>query len=154
MDAMGVKRQLMFPTSIGLWSLILLMFDKYDPGILKGITGDRVGKAKRWLGAYNRWLMKEAVGSDRIRPVPPLIGDTVEDLMANARRLIDDGARALMIPPAVLPGGKSPAHPDLDPFWDLLVKSKCVATLHIGTEGKFFESLKGWQDAPAFEGYR
>jgi hypothetical protein len=154
MDAMGVERQLMFPTSVGIWAVVLLMFNKFDPKILGGVSGDRAAKAKRWIKAYNDWMVRDATGSDRIRPVPPVIGDTVDELLANTRQLINAGIRAIWIPAGLLPGGKSPAHPDLDPFWDLLVKSKCVATLHLGTEGKFFESLKGWREAPAFEGYR
>jgi predicted TIM-barrel fold metal-dependent hydrolase len=154
MDAMGVGRQLMFPTSVGLWAVMLLMFDKFNPELLKQINVDRAAKAKRWLSAYNSWMLREATGSDRIRPVAPVIGDTVDELMANTRALIKGGIRAVMIPAGALPGGKSPAHPDLDAFWALLAKSNCVATLHLGTEGKFFESLKGWRDAPAFEGYR
>ncbi|MDG2003905.1 MAG: amidohydrolase family protein [Novosphingobium sp.] len=154
MDAMGVSRQLMFPTGLGGWAMTLLMHHEFDPGMLSAIKGDRRAKATRWLGIYNDWLLSQAKLSDRIRPVPTLIGDSVEELMAEARRMIDAGIRAVMLPPAIAPGGRSPAHPDLEPFWTLLEEARCVPVLHLGSEGKFFEPLKVWRDAPAFEGYR
>ncbi len=154
MDAMGVGKQLMFPTGLGGWAMTLLMHHEYDPGMLSGIKGDRRAKAAGWLRTYNDWLLSKAKVSDRIRPVPTLLGDTVADLMAEARRMIDAGIRAVMLPASVAPGGRSPAHPDLEPFWTLLEEARCVPVLHLGSEGKFFEPMKVWRDAPAFEGYR
>ncbi|AMK19598.1 MULTISPECIES: amidohydrolase family protein [Sphingobium] len=154
MDAIGVNRQLMFPTSVGIWAVTLLMHDKYDPNLLSAITGDRAGKAKAWLKCYNAWMVDEAKKSDRIRPVPPLISETIDELMSGAHALVDAGIRAIWLPAGALPGGKSPAHPDLEPFWTLMEERDCVVTLHLGTEGKLLESLKGWRDAPSFEGYR
>jgi len=40
--------------------------------------------------------------------------------MEMARELIDNGVRAIWMPSGMLPGGKSPAHPDLDPFWTMM----------------------------------
>jgi predicted TIM-barrel fold metal-dependent hydrolase len=154
MDAMGVRRQLMFPTGLGGWAITLLCQDKYDPKMLSQVTGDRSAKASKWLKTYVEWMIPTAKVSDRIRPVPPLLGDTVDELMATARRMIDSGIRAVQLPPGILPGGKSPAHSDLDPFWALLAEARCVVTLHLGTEGKFLEPHRGWRDAPVFEGYR
>ncbi len=154
MDAIGVGRQLMFPTSVGIWAVTLLTQAKYDAHMLSSITGDREGKAKQWLHCYNKWMIRQVAHSDRIRPVPPVFGETVEELMANTRPLLDAGIRAIWIPSGSLPGGKSPAHPDLDPFWSLLVEHDCVLTLHLGAEGRFLEPHKEWKNAPAFEGYR
>jgi predicted TIM-barrel fold metal-dependent hydrolase len=154
MDAMGVSKQLMFPTGLGGWSMTLLMIHEFDPGMLSAIKGDRKAKATRWLNIYNDWLLDQTKLSDRIRPVPTLIGETVPDLMAEARRMIDAGIRAVMLPASMAPGGRSPAHPDLEPFWALLEEARCVPVLHLGSEGKFFEPIKVWHDAPAFEGYR
>lgn len=154
MDAMGVKCQLMYPTGLGGWSMTLLMWDKFDPKFLAHVKDDRSAKAAKWLATYNEWLLPKAKLSDRIRPVPTLLGDTVADLMAEAHKMLDAGIRAVMLPPAVLPGGKSPAHPDLEPFWALMEEADCVVTLHLGSEGKLFENMKGWRDTPVFEGYR
>jgi predicted TIM-barrel fold metal-dependent hydrolase len=154
MDAMGVRAQLMYPTGLGGWSMTLLMQDKYDLQFLGSVKGDRSAKAAKWLKTYNEWFLTTTKLSERIRPVPTLLGDTVEELMLEARRMLDAGVRAVMLPPAVPPGGKSPAHPDLEPFWALMEQANCVVTLHLGSEAKFFEPLKVWRDAPVFDGYR
>jgi predicted TIM-barrel fold metal-dependent hydrolase len=154
MDAMGVDRQLMFPTGLGGWAITLLAQDKYDPKFLAHVKGDRTAKAAKWLDTYVEWMLPTAKISRRVRPVPPLMGDTVPELIAKAHRMLDAGIRAVQLPPSFLPGGKSPAHPDLEPFWTLLEEANCVITLHLGTEAKFLEPLRGWRNAPAFEGYR
>jgi predicted TIM-barrel fold metal-dependent hydrolase len=154
MDAMGVDRQLMYPTGLGGWSMFLMMVDKFDPGCLGSVQTDRAPKAAKWLKRYNDWFLTTTKISDRIRPVPTLMGATVEELMAETHRMLDAGVRAVMLPASIAPGGRSPAHPDLEPFWTLLEEARCVATLHLGSEGKMLEGLKVWRDAPVFDGYR
>jgi predicted TIM-barrel fold metal-dependent hydrolase len=154
MDAMGVHRQLMFPTGLGGWAITLLAQDKYDPQFLAYVKEDRTPKARRWLDTYVDWMLTTTKISDRVRPVPPLYADTVPELIAKAQTMLKAGVRAVQLPPSFLPGGKSPAHPDLEPFWTLLEEARCVVTLHLGTEGKFLEPYKAWRDAPVFEGYR
>lgn len=154
MDAMGVGRQLMYPTGLGGWSMFLMMVDKFDPGCLASVQGDRSAKAARWLKTYNEWFLTTTKLSERIRPVPTLMGDTVEALLAETHRMLDAGVRAVMLPASIAPGGRSPAHPDLEPFWALLEEARCVATLHLGAEGKMLEPLRVWRDAPVFDGYR
>jgi predicted TIM-barrel fold metal-dependent hydrolase len=154
MDAMGVRRQLMYPTGLGGWAMTLYMQDKYDPQFLSHVKGDRKGKSKRWLKTYNEWFVQTANMSDRVRTTPFLMGDTVPELMAEAHRMLKAGVRAVFLSPSLPPGGKSPAHPDLEPFWALMEEANCVVTLHLGTEAKFWEHHKVWRDAPVFEGYR
>jgi len=153
MDAMGVSKQLMYPTSVGLWATMLAMNDKFDPRYGRMID-NKVEKAKRWVHIYNEWMVELPRKSDRVRPVPPLLADTVEDLMKGAKAFIDKGIRAIWLPVGTLPGGKSPAHPALDPFWKLMTDTKTVVTLHVGTEGKALEAWVEWGNAPAFEGFR
>lgn len=153
MDAMGVKRQLMYPTSVGFWATVLYM-NHEDERLLRSIGGDRQAKARTMLSSYNRWMMSEARRSDRIRPVPPVIADTIDELMGTVNELLAAGIKAVWLPSTILPGGVSPAHPDLDPFWAMLAEANCVVTSHVGSEDKFFKLLNTWRDAPAFEGYR
>ena len=153
MDAMGVKRQLMYPTGLGGWAMTLLMQDKYDPGFLSHVTGDRTAKAARWLKTYNEWFLPTAKLSDRIRPVPTLIGETVPELMAEAHKMLGAGIRTVMLPPSIAPGNRSPAHPDLEPFWALMEEANCVVTLHLGSESKFWEHHRVWRETPVFDGY-
>jgi predicted TIM-barrel fold metal-dependent hydrolase len=151
MDAMGVRRQLMFPSGVGLYGFAAVL-GKVHPA-LKESGEDPQAVGKRWVELYNEWAIDAAKVSERIRPVLPVVGDTPEALYANALRLIDRGARALWLAAGPLPGGRSPAHPDLDRFWALLAESRTVATLHGGGEGRFLHTNE-WKNAPAFQGYR
>jgi hypothetical protein len=153
MDTMGVRRQLMYPTSVGIWGVILLG-SVDDPNVFKNIKGDRAAKAKSYIKAYQEWAMVEAGHSDRIRPVPPVVADSVDELMATTKRLIDSGIRAIWLPSSIPPGGVSSAHPDLNPFWEMLAEANCVVSFHIGSEVQFLEPMKIWFDVPAFQGYR
>jgi predicted TIM-barrel fold metal-dependent hydrolase len=151
MDLMGVKRQLMFPTA-GLHALTLMNVEP-DCGYFPEIDGDRVAYGRACAAAYEAWGLKVAKISDRVRPVLPVVGQTVPELMENARRLLAGGIRAVFLPTGVLPGGRSPAHPDLDPFWALMTANDVAVTLHINVDGKIFGTDE-WGNAPAFEGYR
>jgi predicted TIM-barrel fold metal-dependent hydrolase len=151
MDVTGVKRQLMFPTA-GLHALTLMNVEP-DCGYFPGVTGDRVAYGKACAAAYNAWGMRVARHSDRVRPVLPVCGADVAELTNAARELIDGGIRAIFLPAGVLPGGVSPAHPDLDPFWEMLAARDVAVCLHINVDGKIF-GTDAWSDAPAFQGFR
>jgi len=149
MDAMGVSKQLMFP-SVTTWPLVAML----DDTMFTALKVDNLRESvKDWVRRYNEWAIGAAKVSPRIRPVLVMVADTPEELIEDARYAIDNGIRALWFPSGMLPGGRSPAHPDLDPLWGMMAERKCVATLHLGVEGKFFET-KEWGNAPAFEGYR
>jgi predicted TIM-barrel fold metal-dependent hydrolase len=89
-----------------------------------------------------------------VRPVTPVHEDTVEELMATTQRLLDSGIRVILLMSALPPGGKSPAHSDLDPFWRMIAERDAVATLHIGSEGCGFFKSEEWGNAPVFDGYK
>ncbi len=152
MDRMGIHRQLMFPTSVALYGMGLMLYPA-DYGYLRRFTGDRQQTGRRLCEAYNRWIAERAVFSDRIRPVAVVYGDTPEELLSVTKGVLADGLKAVMLMSSVLPGGCSPAAEALDPFWKLLTDNGAVATLHIGAEGGFLKTDK-WRDAPAFEGFR
>lgn len=151
MDAMGIGRQLMFPSGLGILGLLLTIGKPlpfaYDTG------GDPRRCGERWLDIYSDWALADGRVPRRIRPVLPLTGETPEELYTKAKGLIDRGARAFWIASGVLPGGCSPADARLDRFWQLLAESDTVVTLHGGGEGQFLRS-NAWRDAEAFAGYR
>ena len=151
LDALGIRKQLMFPGSIGLYGFLLYL-GKRPPGIPNAAVPDRAG-ALRWMEIYSEWAFGVARTSDRLRPVLPLIGDTPEQLYANARHLIDNGIKGLWIASGDLTGGCSPAHPDLDPLWALMAESGTSGFLHGGGEGDFL-ATREWRNAPAFTGYK
>jgi predicted TIM-barrel fold metal-dependent hydrolase len=152
MDRMGIDRQLMFPTSVALYGMGLMLYPA-EYGYLRRFTGDRRETGRALCHAYNRWIARRAVFSDRVRPVAVVYGDTPEELMSVTRAVIADGVKAVMLMSSVLPGGQSPASDLLDPFWRMLTDAGVVATLHIGAEGGFLKTDR-WRDAPAFDGYR
>ena len=151
MDAMGIARQLMYPSGIGILGFAMTMGKR--PPFAWDTGGDLAACGARWLEAYAAWALDAARGVDRVRPVLPLHGPTPDALCAMAKRLIEQGAPAFWIASGELPGGCSPASPELDPLWALLAESNTAVTLHGGGEGRFLRT-KGWRDAPHFMGYR
>jgi hypothetical protein len=149
MNATGVDRQLMFPSAVTIMGSLL--FHSND-AFMAGIP-DRKNYGRSLLEAGNAWSMRASAVSDRLRPVAALFGDTVDELMTNAHKLLDNGIRAVWIAGSSLPGGKSPAHSDLDPFWRLLSDRRISVTLHLGGDAGFLATYD-WGDAPAFEGFK
>jgi hypothetical protein len=151
MDALGINRQLMFPTGVGILALLLRMGKPLPFAYDTSETMDKLGA--RLLNLYADWALDKSAQSDRIRPVLPVAGQTPAELYDNAKALIKRGAPALWMASGILPGGCSPASPEMDPFWALLAESNTVITLHGGGEGQFFET-RGWKKSPIFAGGR
>jgi predicted TIM-barrel fold metal-dependent hydrolase len=151
MDVMGVRRQLMYPGA-GLYAHYLLYLDN-DYGFASSIKRPNIKEyGAEAVAAYNDWGVRVAQYSDRVRPVLPVFAETMNDLMDKTTNLVNNGIRAIWMF-AVLPGGKSPAHPDLDPFWDLLERNNVTLCIHGGLESKIF-GTDAWWEVPAFQGYR
>jgi predicted TIM-barrel fold metal-dependent hydrolase len=152
MDLMGVKSQLMFPTSIGLWGFALYTATP-DMPLWQLFKEESKTYAEKLWAANNEWAIGAAKISPRIRPVAPLYGDTLPELMRVTEHLLESGIRAVSLVGARLPAGLSPAHTDLDPFYAMLAEAKVPLLLHIGGESGFLSTV-GWGKAPAFEGYK
>ena len=149
MDYIGVERQVVFPGNFVIISLMLLgQLD--NPNFFGTITGDRRAFAMRMIRLHNDWVIRQQQWSNRLRPVATILGDTVEELYSEAKRVIDAGVRVLWLPVSMLPGGRSPAHSELAPFWKLCEDSKTVCTLHVGNEAAFFKTHE-WKNAEFFE---
>jgi predicted TIM-barrel fold metal-dependent hydrolase len=58
--------------------------------------------------------------------------------VAVAAEAIDAGCAAVMVP-STPAGDRSPTHPDLDPFWDLLSEADVPFVLHVGGGGKLLD---------------
>jgi predicted TIM-barrel fold metal-dependent hydrolase len=74
-------------------------------------------------------------------------------LIADVKRMLDNGVRAVWLPSAALPGGVSPANPVLYPLWDMLEAADAPVMAHVGADFEFL-STSAWRDAPAFEGWK
>jgi predicted TIM-barrel fold metal-dependent hydrolase len=155
MDLMGIKSQLLFPTSIGLWGIQLATAGREDKMLkLFGSTPEE-GRAygRRLVEAHCEWLRGVARQSSRMKAVAPVFGDTVDELLANTRRAIDSGMAGIWIGTGAPPAGISPAHSDLDPFYAMLAEAKVGLHFHIGGSGMFLSTAE-WRNADAFEGFR
>lgn len=60
---------------------------------------------------------------------------------------------AIWLTSATLPGGVSPAHPDLDPVWALLAAADAPLLAHLGADVDFLKTA-AWRDSHAFEGWK
>jgi predicted TIM-barrel fold metal-dependent hydrolase len=151
MDVMGIKRQLCFPTGVGMWGAFLVM-NADDATMLPSIRSGRVEYGRKLVDAYNDWALGVVGQSARVRFVLPALGESVAELLAVAERLIKGGVRALWLPSCLLPGGKSPAHEALDSFWALMEERNITLCLHVGPDQPYRSSE--WGNAPVFEGFR
>jgi hypothetical protein len=153
MDLTGVRRQMVFPGSIGLYAMAFWFRCESHPQMFSGITGDRKAFAVKMIEAYNDFCVRSARETDRLRLVGIGFRDNVADLYATVKGLIDRGVRAVWLPSSALPGGVSPAHPDLYPVWDLLQASNTPLLAHVGADFGFLKT-EGWGKAPAFVGWK
>ncbi|HEY3737629.1 MAG TPA: amidohydrolase family protein [Jatrophihabitans sp.] len=151
LDQMGIERQLVFPTCVltALWMIEGQNLQRFMDNDMSIEDVRELG----WAGLreYNQWAIRFSdFGGGRLRPVAYLPQvDTPEALIAEARRFIDAGIRAVHLNVGRPPGGRSPAHPDLDPFWQLLATHNICCTVHVGGEVDFMSSSE-WVNAPAF----
>lgn len=150
LDAMGIARQLIFP------SAALLAFGPLTGSSLASLglpipAGEEGQRMLRGVVAeYNDWVVRTTTApGSRFRPAALLSGATVDELMEQAGDLVARGARAVWLPTGRPPGGRSPAAPELDSFWALMAANGVAVTLHLGTDSGF-RSSDAWSQAPAF----
>jgi len=117
LDLMGIDRQLVFAP---------VCWPTLHGDDERSTAGNR---------AYNDWALDWADGQDRVRPVVLLGLADPEVALAEARRLVDRGARAVEVPFARPPGGRSPADPVWDPLWTVLAAGGLPVLLHVGGGG-------------------
>jgi len=116
LSLMGIDRQLVFPD-------VLSAFVAWgrQPGALGAMR------------AHNDYALDWASDSKgRLVPAALLNVRNLDAAVAEARRMADRGARAVMIPDGILIGGKSPAHPDIDRLWSVLAEAGISVLLHVG----------------------
>jgi len=153
LDFTGIRRQMVFPGSIGLYAVSFYFRADSYPDMFRSIQGDRKGYALKLIDAYNDYCIRAAAASDRLRLVGIALAPTPGQLYDVVKRLVDSGVRAVWIPSATLPGGVSPAHPDLDPVWDVLAAGGAPVLAHVGADAEFLTTTR-WRDAPAFQGWK
>jgi predicted TIM-barrel fold metal-dependent hydrolase len=107
------------------------------------------------LRAFNRWLEEDwGYGDDgRIFAVPMLSLLSTDPAMAELHRVIDLGARLVHLRPGPV-GGRSPAHPDCDPFWATVAEAGVAVIFHVSNSGynRVYGSL--WSEDAANPSHR
>jgi hypothetical protein len=153
MDMTGIHRQLVFPGSIGLYGASFYFRCDAFPNMYRSIGGNRKAFALDMIRLHNDFCVRMARKDDRLRMVAVLLAPDVPSLLTEAKRLIDAGVRAIWLPSAALPGGVSPAHPSLNPLWDMCETAKVTITAHVGSDFEFLTTAE-WRNAPQFEGWK
>jgi predicted TIM-barrel fold metal-dependent hydrolase len=118
MDDMGIATQLLFPNTMGRET--------------RAVGSPALAAVHRYNDYAVAWT--EATGA-RGRAVCELNMRSVDEALAEARRVVDAGAKGLLLSCAYPPGGTSPANAVWDPLWDLLQEADVPAFLHIGSGG-------------------
>lgn len=132
MDAMGIHRQLIFPT-MGLMALTVAHGGGYN-GAPKS-TPEQIATGVDALNAYNEWAGHfTRKYPERLRVVGLLEttddGLTIPALLKRTEALIALGVRSVMIPTGMPPAGLSPAHPAMNDFYALLVEKDVALVFH------------------------
>src|SRR5579863_9656173 len=152
MDFIGPERALVYPGSLAMIS-VSLFNSRGDRNFLKTLdVEDRRAYGHELQRTYNDLCIRGSRASERLRPVAILQGETPEAVLAEAKRLIDGGVRAVWVPSGMPLAGLSPAHSAHDALWALLADADCPALDHVGGQGGFMASQE-WRNAPAFQGW-
>ena len=125
MDQQGVERALLFPTLASL--LEERMRD--DPELTHAV----IHSFNEWI--YETWSFDY---QNRIFATPIITLPVVAEAMAELEWVVERGAKAVLIRPAPVPGYAGPRSfglPEFDPFWQAVVDSGVLVTMHASDSG-------------------
>jgi predicted TIM-barrel fold metal-dependent hydrolase len=140
LDEQGIEASLMFPTLASLIEERLLD----DPELTQVA-----------VHAFNEWLYDEW-GFDhegRIFATPIVNPCLVDRGIAELERVLDRGARAVLLRPAPvsgLRGTRSPFLPEFDPFWARVEEAGVLVALHASDSG-YQDYLNTWEGSEGAE---
>ena len=139
LDTMGIHRQLLFPNTT------LRELRTHTPAALAA--------CRRYNDYVIDWTQR---ADDRARAVCQINMTDHDSALAELQRVVDKGARGVLVPCAEPPGGTSPAAPAWDDFWRLLEESDTPVFIHIGAGGLASGEdddpmlpSRQWADAPS-----
>src|SRR5437660_729351 len=139
LDKMGIHRQLLFPNTV------LRELRMSTPAALEA--------CRRYNDHVIEWTRRS---QGRARAVCQVNMTCHDWALRELRRVIDGGARGVLLPCAEPPDGTSPAAPIWDDFWRLLEESDTPALIHIVAGGLLSAEdddpmlpPRRWADAPA-----
>src|SRR6516165_375521 len=118
LDTMGIHRQLLFPNTV--------------LRELRTHTGAALESCRRYNDFVVDWTRR---ADDRARAVCQINMTDHDWALGELRRVVELGARGVLLPCAEPPADTSPASPRWDDFWRLLEESDTPAFIHIGAGG-------------------
>jgi predicted TIM-barrel fold metal-dependent hydrolase len=126
MNELGLDRSLMWPTLASL---------------LEERLADDVEATHAVVHALNEWMYEHWTFNfeNRIFPTPVITLPVVDEAIRELERVVDRGARIVLIRPAPVPGlnghRRSFALPEFDPFWKAVEESGVVVGMHASDDG-------------------
>ena len=134
LDEQGIEATLMFPTLVSLVEERLID----DPDLTQVA-----------IRAFNEWLHDDWTYDyqGRIFATPVVNPCVLDEGIAELERLIDRGAKAVLLRPAPvsgLRGTRSPFLPEFDPFWARIEEAGLLVALHASDSG-YQNYLNTWE---------
>jgi predicted TIM-barrel fold metal-dependent hydrolase len=137
MNELGLDRAMMWPTLASL---------------LEERLADAPEATHAVVHALNEWMFEHWTYNyeDRIFPTPIITLPIVDEAIREFERVIERGARAILIRPAPVPRAngqrRSFALPEFDPFWKVVEESGVLVGMHASDDG-FQRYLNDWEGA-------
>jgi predicted TIM-barrel fold metal-dependent hydrolase len=139
LDEQGIAAALMFPTLASLVEQRLI-----DDPALTQIA----------IRAFNEWLHDQwGYHEGRIYTTPIVNPSVLDDGIAELERVVERGARAVLMRPAPvsgLRGTRSPFLPEFDPFWARVQEMGVLVALHASDSG-YQDYLNTWEGSEGAE---
>jgi predicted TIM-barrel fold metal-dependent hydrolase len=141
LDEWGIDAAVLFPSSG-------LAFDA-PVGGARTLPPEAVSAAAR---AFNRWIEEDwgFAYQNKLFAAPFISLQVIDEAVAEFERVMALGARIVQIRLGPV-NGRSPAHPDFDPFWARVHEAQVPVALHITTNG--YERLLStfWGEDPDYD---
>jgi predicted TIM-barrel fold metal-dependent hydrolase len=135
MNELGLDRSMMWPTLASL---------------LEERLSDDAAATHAVVHALNEWMYEHWTFNyeNRIFPTPVITLPIVDEAIREFERVVERGARAVLIRPAPVPGvdgnRRSFALPEFDPFWKVVEESGVLVGMHASDDG-FQRYLNDWE---------
>lgn len=135
MNELGLDRAMMWPTLASL---------------LEERLADDPAATHAVVHALNEWMFEHWTFNfeNRIFPTPVITLPIVDEAIAEFERVVERGARAILVRPAPVPDvsgrRRSFALPEFDPFWKVVEESGVLVGMHASDDG-FQRYLNDWE---------
>jgi len=136
MNELGLDRAIMWPTLASL---------------IEERLADAPQATHAVVHALNEWMFEHWTYNyeNRIFPTPVITLPVVDEAIREFERVVERGARAILIRPAPVPGPngrRSFALAEFDPFWKVVEESGVLVGMHASDDG-FQRYINDWEGA-------